>query len=344
MPSGKEARRFCSDVDSRVLLEHLKTGHTVQRGRLDDHYRTRTYVKRTDHVGGIAHQLLPLDQHRVRLECTLTGPLCPFGSLQEWRVFTFASLKSYFAFRVLTVNPDSACGNAAGWMSAGRAVDEEKQRQHRRTLPQGSKADSVSYEVVRGALRRLTTAQRKGRWSPANARCGNPEEFAAGCGPRSQGEATETELSPKYFRYFKDKENTSLLARCGDGGTSVQPLQSRSSPPPEASAGSSSPTSTCIQRLQRGQNRGTFHPLSRMRAGVALPSAFSANSRSVRIRLARQRLACPMASQATLPSSRLRSWSCRGEVEPGDGGAALGLPASVEDGLVDRLQREPMLR
>ena len=166
LPSGTVKPRFMSAAHPREVLASLAAGYTVQVGDLGSLDRARHYVKRHDLVGEDAYKPLPVEQHRARTERTLLGDRCPFSSLDEWRQFKFDTMVPLFKLRERPTSSTDKLPGLAGWQSSGRPISESKRRRHERMSPRGSRADQRSYDVVRGALRRLTTAQRASRPAP----------------------------------------------------------------------------------------------------------------------------------------------------------------------------------
>ena len=223
-PSGRRRPRFMALADPRDAREALVQGATIQIGQQDSQDCARVYAKTYDSVEGESYAALPNALHRVRLERTLSGELCPFRSFDEWRTFKFDSLISRFKLRQFvksSVVPEPLQQKRRQLCCSGLPDDAAKRRAHKRNTPRSTSADRVSYELYRAALRRLTTAQGalSGGIDPAvigssaaESRIANSGETGTSEGAVPEGEGGSSTQGPKYIK-----------------GTGMRPLQSQGS-------------------------------------------------------------------------------------------------------------------
>lgn len=194
---GPPESRFASAADPRELREAMRNGWTVQASDDTRHDCSRYYVKRNDSINDESYTDLPSQLHRARMERTLRGPLCPFGSLDEWRRFDFSSLTSYFTLREHISAPNGPLANAGDWSSPGGVQDRARGAQHRRMTKSHTRADRRSYDLARAALRRLTTAQGRA-WDAPDAGIRQTRHVTSA--PSTQEQATGSIFGPKYLQ------------------------------------------------------------------------------------------------------------------------------------------------
>jgi hypothetical protein len=129
-----------------------------------DPFRLRGYVKEydTNLDTNLADTYKPLAQEKqaARLEAILSGDLCPFSTVAEWRAFKFESLIQYFR----QVRPTPASQIAAlsqDWLAAlGQPANTDKQANHRRNSMTGTARDTDLNRRIYRALTRLTQRQK----------------------------------------------------------------------------------------------------------------------------------------------------------------------------------------
>lgn len=132
-----------------------------------DNHRSRYYVKCHDTRDGEAYALLPLDQHRARMEITLSSlnsaqpSRTPFTTVEQWRHFQFASLSSDLAL-VRPTTPTSALSAQMQHQTIqfGMRPDAPTGRPDDRRMSWSfTRRDTAMNARIRDALRALTRAQ-----------------------------------------------------------------------------------------------------------------------------------------------------------------------------------------
>jgi len=93
---GRDRVSGAYHASADVLKAKLDRGLTVQIGNETDHLRQRVYLKATDRSGKV---LLPIKEHRARIEVNLKGDRLPFVLLTDAPAFQFETLKEWFRFR-----------------------------------------------------------------------------------------------------------------------------------------------------------------------------------------------------------------------------------------------------
>jgi hypothetical protein len=104
----------------------------------------------------------PLAQEKqaARLEAVLSGDLCPFSTVAEWRAFKFETLSQYFR-QVRSTPASQIAALAQGWVvSLGQTTDTDKQASHRRNSKKGTARDTDLNRRIYRALTRLTNRQK----------------------------------------------------------------------------------------------------------------------------------------------------------------------------------------
>ena len=124
-----------------------------------DPFRLRIYVKRYDSKPGASYASLLPTQHTARIEAILSGDLCPFTTIAEWRAFKFESLTQYF--RQVRATPASQLSSQVlDWMaSIGQPIDTDKQVNHRRNSKAGTARDTDLNRRIYRTLARLSQRQ-----------------------------------------------------------------------------------------------------------------------------------------------------------------------------------------
>lgn len=139
----------------------VKDACSVNLGDVCDEHRARAYVKDYDTVSGGARQPLPVEQHRARIEVTLSGSRMPFRSIDGWQCFHFEGLcREYFAMCRPVADGTAMNLLQQRKLLLGRAPDAPKVRNSdRRKRPAATRRDSVTNSRIRDALRALTKRQ-----------------------------------------------------------------------------------------------------------------------------------------------------------------------------------------
>lgn len=144
------------------LVNELSGGRQIGIGdSLADRYQ-HLYFKTTDSVREGVATLLPVEQHRARLEITLRGAALPIQTLEEWESFDFRSLTSYFNFRMLMpeLNKFASYALEKHAKVTGRLTKEQQVNYRtRREFGSATLADKKLNDIAKGSLRRLS-----GRW------------------------------------------------------------------------------------------------------------------------------------------------------------------------------------
>lgn len=133
---------------------------TVKCETWGDPFRLRVYVKKYDTVPGASYQALPPKQHTARIEAILSGSLCPFTTVSEWRAFKFESLTPYFR-QVRSTPASQIAALSQGWLAAlGQPTDTDKQGRHRRNSRAGTARDTDLNRRIYRTLTRFTERQK----------------------------------------------------------------------------------------------------------------------------------------------------------------------------------------
>jgi hypothetical protein len=145
-----------------VLVNDLSGGHQIGIGKSSADRYQHLYFKTTDSVREGGATLLPVEQHRARLEITLRGAALPIKTLDEWESFDFRSLTRYFNFRMFkpVLNKWAASALEIRARQTGRLTKEQKVNYRtRREFSFSTLADKRLNDIAKGSLRRLS-----GRW------------------------------------------------------------------------------------------------------------------------------------------------------------------------------------
>lgn len=141
------------------LVGDLSVGYQIGIGhRSADRYQ-HLYFKTTDSVREEVATLLPVEQHRARLEITLRGAALPPKNFEEWDSFDFRSLTRYFNFRMLkpVLNKWAASALEIRARQTGRLTKEQKVNYRtRREFSSSTLADKKLNDIAKGSLRRLS--------------------------------------------------------------------------------------------------------------------------------------------------------------------------------------------
>lgn len=164
---------------------------SVNLGDVDGEHRVRAYVKDYDTPIGGAQQPLPVEQHRARIEVTLSGSRMPFRSIDGWRSFRFETLCSdYFAMCRPVADEGAMSLLQQRKLLLGRAPDAPKVRSSdRRKRPPATRRDSVTNSKIRDALRALTKRQA----------CRNLGTFRDAASVLPEGRGNIGLVAPKYL-------------------------------------------------------------------------------------------------------------------------------------------------
>lgn len=171
-PSGTDVitspGRFSAVAGISNVERALRDGFTVNSGLMKAEHRARYYVKTTDGQPDGPYRQLPRDQHRARIEVTLSGSKCPIDCLGAWRTFRFEALSEYFAQVIPTENPTQMTEFRNAWGARlGRPRDTVKQAAHRRQAAPATRRDTALNARIKEALRALTgrtrTAEIRGK-------------------------------------------------------------------------------------------------------------------------------------------------------------------------------------
>ncbi len=147
------------------MLTALQSGFLISRGTRQ--HSSKGYVKTTDTAIGACGTpqriQLPPEEHRARMEMTLTGERCPFTTLSEWKHYNFGDL----ATRHLAMLQDRPLPSPrtellrrlreSFWMGLGRPLRPPGTPlgpSRRRSL-RGTGRDSRLNDRIRKALREL---------------------------------------------------------------------------------------------------------------------------------------------------------------------------------------------
>lgn len=124
-----------------------------------DPFRLRIYVKTYDSMPGASYEALPPKQHTARIEAILSGSLCPFTTIAEWRAFKFESLTQYF--RQVRATPASQLSSQVlDWLaSIGQPNNTSKRANHRRNGKAGTARDTDLNRRIYRTLARLSQRQ-----------------------------------------------------------------------------------------------------------------------------------------------------------------------------------------
>lgn len=202
--SGASWTSYSAVATGPSLRSELREGWTVHMGKLDADVRVRAYIKRRDSIDGRSYAPLPVEQCRPRIERTFRGSQVPFRTLEEWGSFDFCALQRWFAFRRNVSEASPEVWRERIWLD--KPVDERRRRHHKRVTLHGTRADARAYELVRQALRRLTTAQRKpvrvgvSRGTPVPEATGNSGDPAATRRGSPEGTKLSAPRPPEYLK------------------------------------------------------------------------------------------------------------------------------------------------
>lgn len=156
-PAAQEDfRRALRDGDNTINAGWYADAVKCEMG---DPFRLRLYAKTYDSTPDDHYQALPQQQHTARIEAILSGELCPFRTVNEWRKFRFESLSLYF--RQVCTTPGSELATLAmNWRaSLGQPADTSKRKGHRRNSRRGTARDTALNRRIYKALTRLTARQ-----------------------------------------------------------------------------------------------------------------------------------------------------------------------------------------
>lgn len=153
----------------REVRTALGEGFTISCG--DEHRRGRVYVKRQDTQVGENSRPLPEHAWSVRMEAALTGPLCPFHSLEQWSNYQFKDLVPYFRFVKQLAPKTALLGLLRDHMvRLGKPRDFAGLSNDRRSRRQGICSDGQLNQRIMNALRALSRRTcaaeiQEGRWT-----------------------------------------------------------------------------------------------------------------------------------------------------------------------------------
>jgi len=153
----------------REVRTALGEGATISCG--DEHRSVRVYVKRHDTPVGEISKPLPEHAWSVRMEVALTGPLCPFHSLEQWSNYRFEDLVPYFRFVKQEAPKTALLGLLRDHMvRLGKPRDFAGLGNERRSRRQGICSDGQLNQRITNALRALSRRTcaaeiREGRWT-----------------------------------------------------------------------------------------------------------------------------------------------------------------------------------
>ena len=159
-PRATSPKRFRVPASARDLLQLIDEGVSINMGAIDADFRVRAYLKDYDTVAGDRIKLDD-DQHRARVEVTLSGSQLPFTSIETWRRFRFEKLsaKRFAICRSVASTGLSKLIHERA-LQLGRAEDAYKiQPSNRRKRSVFTRRDSVTNDAIRQALESLTKRQ-----------------------------------------------------------------------------------------------------------------------------------------------------------------------------------------